>query len=145
MARVKLEIPDKVIAKLEIPIRITDINYGNHLGNDALVSILHEARVMWLKKHGYSELNIEGNSIIMSDLAVQYLSESFYGDTLMIELSIGEISTAGFELYYFIYRENDNGKQTIAKAKTGIVFYNYALKKINVIPVAFKELLMNGF
>ena len=145
MARVKLEIPDKVIAKLEIPVRITDINYGNHLGNDALVSLLHEARVMWLRKYGYTEFNIEGNSVIMSDLAVQYLSESFYGDTLMIELSIGEISTAGFELYYFIYRENDKGKQTIAKAKTGIVFYNYALKKINLIPVAFKALLMKAY
>jgi len=45
MARIKIEIPDKFIYKTEIPIRITDINYGGHLGNDSLLSIIHEARV----------------------------------------------------------------------------------------------------
>ena len=60
MARIKINIPPGFITTLSIPVRITDLNYGNHLGNDSLVSILHEARVQWLKLNGYTELDIEG-------------------------------------------------------------------------------------
>ena len=87
MARIKLVFPENIIYTLTIPVRITDINYGNHLGNDALVSILHEARVHWLSSLNNTELNIEGKSIIMNELAVNYLKEMFYGDTIKIELS----------------------------------------------------------
>ncbi|MCU0364969.1 MAG: hypothetical protein MUE93_04775 [Ignavibacteriaceae bacterium] len=40
MPRIKIETPDKFIFSTEIPIRITDINYGGHLGNDSLLSII---------------------------------------------------------------------------------------------------------
>lgn len=139
MARVKIEIPDNFIGVVEIPVRITDINYGNHLGNDAVVSIIHEARVSWLKSIGYSEFNIEGVSIIMSDLAVNYINESFYGDVLKIKLAVGECSSAGFELYYNITTNRNEKEIQIAKAKTGIVFYNYEIKKIAGVPEKFKS------
>ena len=102
MARIKIELPEKKIGTVEIPVRITDVNYGNHVGNDAIVGIIHEARVSWLKQLNYSELNIEGTSIIMSDLAVTYMNESYYGDILTIDLFIGEFSSAGFEIFYSI-------------------------------------------
>jgi acyl-CoA thioesterase FadM len=138
MARIKIEIPEKVHDRLCIPVRITDVNYGNHMGNDALVGIIHEARVQWLDKMGYNEMNIEGASIILSDLAVCYLSESFYGDKLEISIAIGDFTTAGFELYYLIETIREAEKITIAKAKTGIVFYDYKVKKIAAIPGDFK-------
>jgi acyl-CoA thioester hydrolase len=138
MARIKIEIPEKIHDRLSISVRITDVNYGNHMGNDALVSIIHEARVQWLIKMGYTEMNIEGASIIMSDLAVCYLSESFYGDQLDISIAIGEISSAGFELYYLIETVREEKKITVAKAKTGIVFYDYKSKKIAMVPNDFK-------
>ncbi len=65
MSRLKLEIPEKIIASVTIPVRITDINYGNHVGNDAFVSILHEARMQWLRGHKYTEINIEGIQTIL--------------------------------------------------------------------------------
>ncbi|MEI2750570.1 MAG: thioesterase family protein [Ferruginibacter sp.] len=77
MARIKLDFPDKVLGTVEIPLRITDMNYGNHLGNDALVSILHEARVKWLNNLNYTELNVEGAGLIMGELVVSYLNEVF--------------------------------------------------------------------
>jgi acyl-CoA thioesterase FadM len=139
MGRIKIEIPENWVGVVEMPVRITDINYGNHLGNDAVVSIIHEARVSWLKSMGYSELNIEGTSIIMSDLAVSYSNESFYGDILKIKLAIGDFSSAGFELYYSITTNRNDKEIQIAKAKTGIVFYNYEIKKIAGVPQKFKS------
>ena len=102
MARIKINIPEKIIATVIIPVRITDINYGNHVGNDALVGIIHEARVQWLSQLGYTELNIEGTGLIMSDLAVEYKNESFYGDQLKVTISIGELTAVSFELFYSI-------------------------------------------
>jgi len=58
MARTKIEIPDQLIATLNIPVRITDINYGDHVGNDAFVAIIHEARMQWLQQPRLKGLNI---------------------------------------------------------------------------------------
>ncbi len=141
MARVKLLIPERKIFSTEIAVRITDINYGNHVGNDALVRILHEARVQWLTSKNYTELNIEGASLIMADLAVEYKGESFYGDLLIIEIAVGEISKAGFELYYIIHVNRNANNILIAKAKTGMVCFNYEEKKVREIPEKFAQLL----
>ena len=141
MARIKIDLPTKSLYMLTLPVRITDVNYGNHLGNDALVGLLHEARVCWLKQLGYTELNIEGKSIIMSDLAVQYKNEAFYGQDLNIEILSGETTSAGFELFYEVTITENNEIKSIARAKTGLVFFDYADKKITTIPNAFKEIL----
>ena len=141
MARVKLLIPEHKIFSTEIAVRITDLNYGNHVGNDAFVRIVHEARVQWLTSENYTELNIEGASLIMADLAVEYKGESFYGDVLKVEIAVGEISKAGFELYYIIDVNRNGNNILIAKAKTGMVCFNYEEKKVRELPEKFVQLL----
>ncbi len=137
MSRIKIELPQKFIFKTEIPVRITDINYGGHLGNDSLLSIIHEARVRFLKHLSYSEKDIEGNGIIMSDAVIQYKAESFYGDELLIEIGVMDFSSVGCD---FVYRiSNLNDKKEIALAKTGIVFFDYKNKKVVPVPVKFKS------
>ena len=136
MARVKITIPEKWLFDCTIPVRITDINYGQHLGNDALVSMLHEVRVQWLQALNYSELNIEGYGLIMADLAVMYKNESFYGDLLLFKLYMGETSAVSFELVYEVI--NLQQKQ-IAIAKTGMVCFNYTLKKASALPIPFLQ------
>ncbi len=138
MARIKIDIPVKSIAEIRLPVRITDINYGNHLGNDALVSILHEARVHWLAQLGYTELNVENTGLIMSDLGIEYRNESFYGDQLTITIAIGDISSVSFELYYHV--TNQHNKE-IAKAKTGMVCYDYERKKVAPVPSKFLAII----
>lgn len=141
MARLKLTIPDNNLASITIPVRIADINYGKHVGNDAFVSILHEARVQWLQQHGYTELNIEGVSLILADLAVEYKSEGFYGDVIEIKISAGEISKVSFELYYQLSVKRNNINTILVIAKTGMVCYNYELKKVTPLPEQLKVLL----
>lgn len=136
MARVKITIPEKCLFDCTIPVRIADINYGQHLGNDALVSMLHEARVQWLQALNYSELNIEGAGLIMADLAVMYKNESFYGDLLLFKLYLGETSAVSFEL---VYEAINLQQKQIAIAKTGMVCFNYALKKVIELPLPFLQ------
>jgi len=142
MPRIKLEIPEKIIASVTIPVRITDINYGNHVGNDAFVGIIHEARMQWLSKHNYTEINIEGIGLIMSELVIEFKKEAFYGDQIQVRISAGEISRVGFELFYQLYTERDKETTLLAHAKTGMVCYNYNEKKVAVVPQALKQLLL---
>jgi len=137
MPRIKIEIPDKFNFRTEIPIRITDINYGGHLGNDSLLSIIHEARLRFLNHLGYSESNVEGSGIIMIDSAIQYKSEGFYGDELLVEIAVNDFTGIGCD---FVYRvTNKNSTKEIATAKTGIVFFNYEKRKTAAVPTIFKK------
>ena len=141
MARVKLDIPENCIATISVPVRITDINYGNHLGNHAFVMIIHEARMKWLQSYGHTELDIDGTGLIMSDLVIEFKSEGFYGDDVLIELYATEISRVGFELYYRLFTKRNDEIILLANAKTGMVCYDYAAKKVVPIPVKLLAML----
>ncbi|MFY7839852.1 MAG: acyl-CoA thioesterase [Lacibacter sp.] len=138
MSRIKIAFPETVSFTAAIPIRITDLNYGNHVGNDAVLSIIHEARMQLLSQHGYSELNCAGVGLIMSDVGIEFKKEIFYGDVLTIEIAAVNFSSVGFDLYYRL-----RNKETIvvALAKTGMVCYNYGVKKIATVPVEVKAKL----
>lgn len=142
MGRVKIKFPDdKSLHTAIIPVRITDINYGNHLGNDALLSIIHEARMQLLAHWGYTELNAGGNSLIMADVMIAYKAEAYYGDILTVKIYADEISERSFDLLYHISTSRNNKSSDIAHAKTGMVCYDYELKKIALMTEALKKLL----
>jgi len=137
MPRIKIVIPDKFIYHTEIPIRITDINYGGHLGNDSLLSIIHEARVRFLNHLGYSESDVQGVGIIMIDSSIQYKSEGFYGDELIVEVAVNDFSGIGCDIVYRLTNKKSN--KEIAVAKTGIVFFDYEKRKTSSVPLEFEK------
>ena len=142
MARQRLTLPTTLLFTTNIDVRITDINYGKHVGNDAFVSLIHEARVKWLKHFSYTELQIATNiGLIMSMLCINFKSESFYGDSITVNLFVGDISKAGFELYYQLKTVRDDIEIELAVAKTEMVCYNYTAKKVETIPTSFTKTL----
>lgn len=140
MARIKIDLPGNHIASALVRVRISDINYGNHAGNDAFVSFIHEARLQWLQQHGFTELDIAGTGLIMSDLAFEFKNESFYGDEISIMICAGEVSSVSFDLYYQLTTKRNNETILLAKAKTGMVCYDYKNKKVAVIPAELKKM-----
>lgn len=145
MARLSIEMPAQFLGSFYIPVRITDINYGNHTGNDAFVGILHEARMQWLHKYGYTELDIEGTGLIMSDLSVEFRNESFYGDVIEVKIGVGETGRVNFELLYLLQTQRNNECVILARARTGMVCYDYGIKKVASIPEKLKALLLASF
>ena len=141
MARIKVSLPDSFSFKTEIPIRITDINYGDHVGNDTLLSLIHEARVQFLASHGYEELKIAGLGLIISDAGIEYKAELFYGDRIIVSVAAGEFSKVGFDLFYKIEKQGKDKVELVAAAKTGMIFYDYEKKKIAWVPVGVREKL----
>ena len=131
MARIKVTIPEHIHFTATIPVRVTDLNYGNHLGNDALLSILHEARMQLLGNYSWSELNIGGASMIMADVAIEYKGEGFYGDVLTIAMAFDDTNKYGFDITYHV--RNQHGKE-VARAKTGMLCFNYTERKLMPLP-----------
>jgi acyl-CoA thioester hydrolase len=134
MSRIKIDSPDKFSFSTLIPVRITDINYGGHAGNDAILSLIHEARMQYLKKYGYGELDFAGIGLIMRDVGIEFKEELFYGDTVIASVTALNFSNAGFDIYYKLEKKVDEVLKTIALAKTGMIGYDYARKKIAAIP-----------
>ena len=141
MSRVKLEIPDDFRFSTEVQVRISDINYGGHLGNDSVLSLIHEARVRFLGHYGYTEADIDGVGIIMTDAVIIYKSEGFYGKTLRIDVDVIDFTRVGCDFIFRLINEEDN--KEIARAKTGVVSFDYQQKKIMSLPDKFKKLFVD--
>jgi acyl-CoA thioester hydrolase len=137
MARVKLQLPTSFLFRTEIPIRISDINYGGHLGNDAVLSIVHEARIQFLQHLGYSELDIEGTGIIMTDAIIVYSSEGFYGDVLTVEVGTTDFQLTHCDVVFRLTKTTTN--KEVARVKTGIAFFNNQTRKISAVPDVFRK------
>lgn len=72
MNRIKIDVPETFLFATTLQIRVTDLNYGGHVGNDSFLSLLQEARQQFLLSHGYRELSIAGVGLIMADVAIEF-------------------------------------------------------------------------
>jgi len=127
MARIRLEIPEALPFATELVVRVGDLNYGNHLGNDALLALLQEARLEFLATLGYSEMSLGGHGLIMADAAVVYKAQAFRGDRLRIAVGSGDFSGSGFDLLYRVTHAGTGAP--VALAKTGMVLFDYEAKR----------------
>ncbi len=136
MSRIRLDVPDRFLFTTEIPLRVSDINYGGHLGNDAVLSIAQEARVLVLRSHGWSERDVAGTGIIMTDAVVQYLSEAFPGDVLTVDVAVTDLQPLGCD--FFFRMMNKGSGREVARVRTGIVFFDYASRRPRPVPQEFR-------
>ena len=141
MARIKVELPEQFAFTTSIPVRITDLNYGKHVGNDTILSMIHEARVQYLKQLGYGELDLAGVGVIMSDVGIEFKSELFYGDEVIASVAAADITKIAFDLYYKLEKRSGDSTVLVAVAKTGMVCYDYSKKKVAAIPLEVAEKL----
>ncbi len=141
MSRIKIDVPQQFTFSIAIPVRITDLNYGGHVGNDALLSIIHEARMQYLGQYGYTEINFAGAGLIMADAGIEFKNEVFYGDTILISVGAANFGRVNFDIYYKLEKEKGGNTVTVAVAKTGMVCFDYSLKKIVAIPSGAVEKL----
>lgn len=136
MARTKLQLPGSFAFSTLLPVRITDVNYGGHVGNDTILTLLHEARVQYLQWLGYSEMNFAGAGLIMSDAVIEFKNELFYGNPLTAFVTADEFTRVSFDIFYRLVIEKDGKEQLIATAKTGMVCFDYDARKVLAVPAA---------
>jgi acyl-CoA thioesterase FadM len=136
MVRIQLELPAEFCFRTSLTVRVTDLNYGNHLGNDAVLGMVHEARVRWFASMGYSELEVEGVGILMADCAIVYKSQGFLGERLTVAVAVGTFSRTGCDLFYRLTKADGT---ELARAKTGIVFFDYQAQTVRAVPEGFRN------
>lgn len=141
MAKIKIDLPENFSFSVSIPVRITDLNYGGHVGNDAILSLAHEARMQYLKQLGYSEMNLGGIGLIMIDAGIEFKNELFYGDVVIVSVACNSLSKVGFDIYYKLEKEVNGSRKIVAAVKTGMISYDYVNKKITTIPEEVKAKL----
>jgi acyl-CoA thioesterase FadM len=138
MARVSLELPETFLFTTELAVRVTDINFAGHVGNDTLLSLLQEARSRFLAHYGLKDLDLFGLGMVITDAVVVYQSEAFHGDTLSIAVTVQDFNKYGCD---FVYRvtEQRSGR-AVARAKTGMVFFDYRERRVQPVPAPFLTL-----
>jgi len=138
MARIKISLPQNFSFTVSIPVRITDVNYGGHVGNDTILSLVHEARMQYLKQLGYTEMQFAGVGLIMADAGIEFKNQLYYEDVVLVSIACTDYSKVSFDLYYKlekVVRNDSNSKKIlIAAAKTAMVCFDYTNKKIVAIP-----------
>ncbi|WP_227816102.1 acyl-CoA thioesterase [Nitrogeniibacter aestuarii] len=135
MARIRIDLPEQFGFSTELPIYLSHINYGNHLDNALLLTLVSEARSRFFHSLGYQELDVEGLGIVVSDAAVQYRSEAHHGETMRVAMQATDFNKYGFDL---VWQMNDVATdREVARGKTGIVFFDYDARQIASVPFAF--------
>ena len=125
----------------EVDVRISDINYGGHLGNDRYLSLFQEARLQYLKQFGYSEISIgDDTSLIMSQAHINFKAEAFWGDRLKILVRISSIKVTRFIFDYLIL-DSQKGGRVIATGYTEMVGFDYQQRKVKRLPTEFLQVI----
>ncbi|MBK9518554.1 MAG: thioesterase family protein [Anaeromyxobacter sp.] len=139
MARVQIDLPDTFAFATELTLRVDDLNYGGHLGNDRVLALAQEVRVRWLAGHGLSELDVGGAGLILADAAVIYRAEGRHGMVLRCELAVGEVRSRSLEL---LHRFTDLGSgREIARVKTGVLCFDYAARQVVTLTAGLRAAL----
>ena len=136
MARITIDLPEQFNFSTPLPLYVSHINYGGHLDNALLLTLVSEARAQFFKALGYTELNVDGVGIVVADAALQYKSEAFHGEVMVVEMGAADFSKYGCDL---LWRMSDQASgREVARGKTGIVFLDYSTRKIALVPEGFR-------
>jgi acyl-CoA thioester hydrolase len=145
MSRVRIDIPQSFPFQTQLTIRVSDLNYGGHLGNDKVLTLAHEARVAYLKSIGATELAIgEGAGLIMADAAIEFKAEAHLGDNIRISVAVTNLGRAGFDMIYKMDILLGESTRLMALVRTGMVSFNYARKKVVSIPEVFRNIVTSA-
>ena len=120
-----------------MPVRITDINYGMHLGHIATAGIFHNARVLFMTTNGFEDMNIDGVGLILLNSQYSFKSEATFNTNLLVNVAVDNISKLKFN---FIYQAlNHNTGVVISEGREEFSCFDYTKRKITRIPARFLE------
>ncbi len=116
-------------------VHISDINYGNHVANSAVLNFFQDGRIQYLHHLGdFSELDIGGCGIILPEAQVKYQAEMFYADQLEIGVRIVALGRSSITMEYRIERDS----QITASGTTTLIAFDYTAHKPRRLPSEFK-------
>ena len=118
-------------------VRISDINYGGHVANSAVLNFFQDGRIAYLKNLGdYSELDIGGGcGVILPGANVKYRAEMFHDDELLIGVRVSALNRSSFTMEYRVERDGE----VTAEGETSLVCFDYQNRKPRRLDKDFKN------
>lgn len=136
MPRIQIDLPEVFSFATEVTLYLSHMNYAGHLDNAALLSVVSEARARFFQSLGYSELDVDGLGIVIADAALQYRSEAFHGEVMVVRMTTGDFGNKGCDLQWCM--QEKTSQREVARGKTGIVFFDYGQRKVAAVPENFR-------
>ena len=125
--------------EISIKVIFRDLDAMGHVNNAVYFTYMETARTTFfgesLELSGPKEL-----PVIVAEATCTYLSPLVMGDTLWLSMGVSRIGQRSFDLAYLM-RAGD-GRQ-VARAKTIMVTYDYAVREAIPIPDTLKTILQS--
>jgi len=119
---------------IKYKVRVDDINYGNHMGNERALIAFQQGRIELLESFGASELNVgDGCGLIQMSSYVEYLKEVRMGEILDIKISLEELKGPSMTLRYDVFSKENK----VFFGTTKFLAYDYENKKVRRFPREF--------
>lgn len=110
----------------EVPVRFGDTDAMGHVNNAVYLSYLEAARVEYIRRvFGIVEPRDYG--VIIARVEIDYKSPLFHHETVLVGCRIEELGGSSILMDYRL--EEKATKRLVARAKTVMVAYDYALGK----------------
>lgn len=104
--------------RCEIPVRWSDQDANGHVNNARVVTLLEEARLLWLHRHAAAAgVKSFTDPKFVVALQVEYLKPISYGPALVLLLTTSRIGTKSFTVSY----EGLQDSVTVLRASTVLV------------------------
>lgn len=136
MARVDITLPERFPFRTEVELYLLHMNYGGHLDNALLLTVINEARMRFFRALGFEESDVCGVGIVIADAAVQYRSEAFQGEVMSVAMAAVEFARCGCDIVWQMTERTT--RREVARGKTGIVFFDYRQRKVAPLPEEFR-------
>lgn len=118
-------------------VRISDINYGGHMGNEVALLVFQDARIAFLKTLGFGERDVgDGLGLILVEATVRYAREVFLEDRLATRVTADAIRRSSFDLVYEVRREADG--EEVFSGRTRLLPFDYGARKVRPLPDALR-------
>jgi len=136
MARIKLKRQPHYQFHLRTTVGVSHINYGGHLGNDAVLRLCNEARGAMMRELGCSELDLGdgATAIVMTELAINYVGEGFLFDEVTIHTCMDRVGYFGFRVFHLLEKEADGAAVPVALVETALSAFDGQSREIGEVP-----------
>lgn len=120
---------------IPLTVRVSDLNYGNHVGYQNFFSFFQEARIAYLAQFGFSELDIGGCSIIVTEANCKYKRELHLNDAISVACAVRQLKSKMFVMDYKITAEGS----ICAQGFTKVMCFDYKTKSVGRVPEVFVQ------
>ncbi len=119
---------------IEIPVRSTEVDFLGHVNNAKYLEYMEWGREDWYRKAGcsFDELAKQGLGTATVNINIDYLSECYRGDILLVKTAPLKVGKSSFVMCQQIYKKDPMEK--VSEAHVTTVVFDLDTRKSVPIP-----------